>query len=211
LRPQPNTLALSRSAHAPVELRGDPPSVPWSSSSFCRVRCLDELRLLTSNAGHPLLCPQPLCFAWSELTGLCTLQPELLHRRPKASLRPHHCSSAPESPLEVSKLHMPLISRALPYRLCNCSSEQVCATATPPRRRPSYFGAHALMSCPRSCPLCHLEPSRALPSAPWPLARLRPRLRRTSVTGASGASAGCQGTLPVLAVGSRAFIRDRAA
>jgi hypothetical protein len=29
------------------------------------------------------------------------MQPELRRRRPKASLRPRRCSSAPESPLEV--------------------------------------------------------------------------------------------------------------
>jgi hypothetical protein len=43
-----------------------------------------------------------------------TMQPELHHFSTQASLRPHCCSSIPESPLEVRKLPTPLISRLLP-------------------------------------------------------------------------------------------------
>jgi hypothetical protein len=107
------TLHLSRTARAPVELRRGPSSVLWPPSSLCRVCCLDELRLLASNARHPLVCPQPLCFARSTLTGLFTVQPKLRHHRLKASLRPRCCSSAPESPLEVSNSPTPLISHVL--------------------------------------------------------------------------------------------------
>jgi hypothetical protein len=95
LCPQSNTLApLSRTARAPVQLRRGPPSIPWPPSSFYRVCCLGELCLLASNTRHPLVCPKPLCFARSALIDLFTMQPELYRRRPKASIRPRHCSSA---------------------------------------------------------------------------------------------------------------------
>jgi hypothetical protein len=57
LRPQPNTLALSRTMRAHVELHRGSSSVLWPSSNFCRVYCLGELCLLASNARHSLVCP----------------------------------------------------------------------------------------------------------------------------------------------------------
>jgi hypothetical protein len=122
--PSADTLApLSRTARTPVELHRGPPSVPWPLSSFSRVCCLGDLCLLASNTRHPLVCPQPHCFARSTLISLFTEQLELHRHGPKASLRPHCCSSAPESPLEVSKLSTPLISRVLPCCPRNRSSE----------------------------------------------------------------------------------------
>jgi hypothetical protein len=158
-----------------VELRRDLPSVPWPSSSFYHVCCLSEFRLFANNGGHPLVCPQPLCFARSALTGLQPVQSKLRRRRPKASLRPRRCSGAQEFPLEVSDSPTPSISRVLLYHPRNCSSEQVCATARPPRRRPPLFGAPALVLFPRPCPSCHPKPSRALLSAPGPPQRGRAR------------------------------------
>jgi hypothetical protein len=122
--PSADTLApLSCTARTLVELHRGPLSVPWPLSSFSRVCCLGGLCLLASNTRHPLVCPQPLCFARSMLTGLFIEQLELHRHRPKASLHPHWCSSDPESPLEVSKLSMPLISCVLPCCPCNRSSE----------------------------------------------------------------------------------------
>jgi hypothetical protein len=60
LRPQLKSLALSRSVHAPVELRRRFATVPWPSSSVCHVRCLDELCPIARTPGHPLVCSQPL-------------------------------------------------------------------------------------------------------------------------------------------------------
>jgi hypothetical protein len=85
---------LSLALHAPVQLRRGPSSIPWPPTSFCHVCCFGELRLLNSNARHPLVCPKPLCFARSALISLFTVQPELCRRRPKASLCPRRCSSA---------------------------------------------------------------------------------------------------------------------
>ena len=93
---------LSRSAHTTVELRRSSTAGLWPSSSVCRVRCLGGLCPFASNAGHPLVCPQPLYFTRSTLTGVLPVQPELRRRRPEAPLRPRRCSSAPEFPLEVS-------------------------------------------------------------------------------------------------------------
>jgi hypothetical protein len=66
---------LSRTTHAPVELRHGPSSVSWLPSSSCHVRCPGELRLLANNARHPLVCSLPFCFSRSTLTGpFSTLQ-----------------------------------------------------------------------------------------------------------------------------------------
>jgi hypothetical protein len=109
---------------------------PWSSAV---IRCPFHGRCRASATFVASVSPQPLFFARSALTGFFTLQPELRRHRPKASLRPCHCSRAPESPLEVSKLPTPLISHALPCRPRNCSSEQVCTTAMPPHRTPPLW------------------------------------------------------------------------
>jgi hypothetical protein len=196
------SLSLSRSAHAPVELRRSSTVVLWPSSSVCRIRCLGELRPFASNAGHSLVCPQPLYFARSALTGVLPVQLKPHHRRPKASLRPRRCSGAPEFPLQVRPPPCPYfpicchVPRVIAHR-----SKSAASWSAP-------SGAPSLVSCPRSCPSCHLEPSCALPSVPWPPARPRPCLRRTSTVGASGATAGGHGTLTVLVVGSRVSIRD---
>jgi hypothetical protein len=118
--------------------------------------------------GHPLVCPQPLCFARSALTDFLPMKPKFHRHRPKASLRPCRCSGAPNFPLEVSKSPTPLIYLVLSYRQHNCSPEQVCVVARPPRRRPPLSVAPESVQCPRSCPPCHTEPSGALPSAPGP-------------------------------------------
>jgi hypothetical protein len=110
------SLSLSRTACVPVELHRGSPSVPWPPSSFYRVCCLGEFRLLASNARHLLVCPSP-----SVSPGPCSST--FPHRRPKASLRPRRCSSAVESPLEVSNSTTPLIFRVLPYCPRNRSLE----------------------------------------------------------------------------------------
>jgi hypothetical protein len=154
------------------------------------------------------VCPKPLCFAQSTLTGVLPVQPKPRCRRPKASLRPRRCSSALEFPLEVSNSPMPLISHVLPCRPRNCSPEQVRAAARPPHSRLPLSGVPTLVPRPRPCPPCHLEPSYVLPSVLWPPTCPRPRLRRTSIVGASGATTSGHGTLTALAVGSRWSIRD---
>jgi hypothetical protein len=56
--PSTNTLApLSRTTRTPVELRHGQLSIPWPPLSFSHVCYLGELRLLASNARHPLGCP----------------------------------------------------------------------------------------------------------------------------------------------------------
>jgi hypothetical protein len=163
---------LSHSTRAPVELHRDLLLVPWPPSSVCRIRCLGELCFFASNVGHPLVCPQPLCFARSTLSGLLPVQPKLRHCRPKASLCPHHCSGAPEFPLDVSNSPTPLVSLVLPCRLCYCSPKQVCATARPPHGRPPLFGV-----VPTIVSVMPPKPSRALPSALGPSTRPRSHLR----------------------------------
>jgi hypothetical protein len=140
----PHSLALPRSVAPPVEhprplslalcvrreARHGPPPVLWPSLSLCRTRCFGELRLFASNVGHLPVCPQPLRFVRSTLTDILPVQPKPRRRRPEASLCPCCCSSAPESPLEVSNPHA-LISRLLLCHPRNCSPEQVCATVGP--------------------------------------------------------------------------------
>jgi hypothetical protein len=103
-------------------------------SSVCCVRCLGELPLFASSAGHPLVCPQPLCFVGSALTGVLHMQPKFHRRQPKASLPSRCCSSAPEFPLEVSNPPVPLFPRLLPCPSSDCSPEQVSPVVGPLRR-----------------------------------------------------------------------------
>jgi hypothetical protein len=49
--------------------------------------------------------PKPFWFARFMLTGVLPVQPKPHRRRPEAYPRPRRCSSAPESPLEVSNPH----------------------------------------------------------------------------------------------------------
>jgi hypothetical protein len=118
LRTQPSTLALSlalraRPGSSAAAHRG-PPLVLQSPLSLCRACCLGEFCLFVSSSRHPSVCLQPLWFARSTLTGILLVQPKPRHRRPEASLRPHRCSSAPESPLEVSNPPMHLFPQLLP-------------------------------------------------------------------------------------------------
>jgi hypothetical protein len=92
------------------------------------------------------------------------------------------------APLEVSNLPMPLISHLLPWCMRNCSLEQVCAAALLLYRKPPLFSAPAPVSCPRLCPPCHPEPSRALPSVLGPPTWPRSRLRRGFTAKSCGAT-----------------------
>jgi hypothetical protein len=63
---------LSRSARASRELRHHPPSTDVVLRSPSRPRpvpCHGEFRLAVSCSRHPSVCPSPLCFVWSALTG----------------------------------------------------------------------------------------------------------------------------------------------
>jgi hypothetical protein len=128
LHPQPNTLALSRSTRAPVELRCDPPS-------FCGRR---------------------------RASVVSVALPKTRRRRARASLRPHHCSSAPEFPLEVRNSPMLLISHVLPY----CSHNRSPEWFAPP------LGCSAT-DCHSRVPLrrcrTHDRVRRAIPNLPLPL------------------------------------------
>jgi hypothetical protein len=89
IAPQKTPLApLSHTVRTPVELHRGPPSVPWPSSSPYRVCCPGELRLLTNNTRHPLVCPQPLYFSRFTLTGpsSCSRRPPPLTRGLAVSL-----------------------------------------------------------------------------------------------------------------------------
>jgi hypothetical protein len=72
-RPLSRTHARPRSSDA--ARRGLAP-VLRSPSSPRRSCCLDEFRLVVSNLGHPSVCPQPLRFARSALTGDLPIQSE---------------------------------------------------------------------------------------------------------------------------------------
>jgi hypothetical protein len=86
------------------------------------------------------LCPQPNTHALSlalrapvelhhDSSSFCGCRrasvalPKTCRRRPRASLRPHRCSSAPEFPIEVSNSPMPLFSHVLPCCSRNRSPE----------------------------------------------------------------------------------------
>jgi hypothetical protein len=117
---------LSRTARSPIELCHGPPSVQWSSSSSCCVRCSGEFRLLANNTRHPLVCPQPLYFPRFALTRLLTAQLSLRRHRPGSSWCPRCCSSALGPSLEVTNPPMPSISRLLPCCPRNRSLESMC-------------------------------------------------------------------------------------
>jgi hypothetical protein len=144
------------------------------------------------------------------LTSFLTLQPELQRRRPKVSLRPRRCSSALESPLEVSNPHA-LISSfvALSFARLLFGASRCRRWATPPRSTPS--GAPTPVSCLWLSPPCRSECARAFPQYPRPSQWSCPRLLRDLVVEMGGTAAIRPATLPALAVRSRAFIRDRAA
>jgi hypothetical protein len=182
---------LSRSTHAD---QGAPPPrrrplpVSWPPSRLCPVQCHGELRLTVSCSGHPLVCPLPLCFVQSALTGAIFAQPKSHRRRPEAPSHPRRSPSVPEFALEVSTLPMPLFRQELPQLPRNCSPE----LAAPPRNL-FYCDLHSLVPLCRFCAhgrvrrvalnlfdlfLKSPEPRRGQPS----------RLRRTLAAGPSGAT-----------------------
>jgi hypothetical protein len=74
---------LSHSPRATRELCHRPLSIVVRSATVVEpapVCCLGEFRLAVSYLGHPLVCPSPLWFARSALTGAFLAQPEP-HRR----------------------------------------------------------------------------------------------------------------------------------
>jgi hypothetical protein len=144
-----------------VKLRHGPPFVPWPPSIVCRVRCLGELRRhqrRTPSGFPPTSLFHPVRAHWpspraaeappSTTQGLPVSPPFLKRSR---------------VPSRGEQLPTPLISLVLPCHPRNCSPEQVCAAARPPRCRLPLSGAPTSVSCPRLCPPCHPKPSRALP------------------------------------------------
>jgi hypothetical protein len=80
------------------------------------------------------VCPSPLCFVRSALTGAILAQPEPHRRRPILSLRHHHCFVIPALPLKVSNPLVPLIWSLLLCCSCDCSLELSRATVSSPCR-----------------------------------------------------------------------------
>jgi hypothetical protein len=105
-----------------------PPSCPRP------VPCHGEFCLAVSCSGHPSVCPSPLCFARSALTGAILAQLEPHRHRPVVSLRLPRCSVTPVLPLKVSNPPVPLIWLFLLCCSRDCSSELSCAAVGPPRR-----------------------------------------------------------------------------
>jgi hypothetical protein len=136
--------------------------------------------------------PSPFVFHYSRSLDLHRAA-EGHRRRIKPSSCPCRRSSVSEPSLKVTKLSMPLISHSLPLCVRNCSLEQGCAATMPLRRRPPPSSAFVPVSCPRLCPPCQLEPSRALPSNPGPLVCPCSRLWRGFTAESVCAAAGSQG------------------
>jgi hypothetical protein len=152
----PSHLSLApRAHHRPSR------SVSWPLSNSCLVHCPGELRLLASNARHPLVCPQHLYFPQFALTRLLAAQPCLRRRRPRSSLRPRCCSSPPEPSLEVSNPPMPLISHLLPCCPRNRSPESMCAAVGPLCRGPCPMVP--LRRCRAHGRVCHVTRTRLSP------------------------------------------------
>jgi hypothetical protein len=179
-------LGTSAAAHRSPSFVLRPPSSPR------RARCLGEFCLAMSNSGHPSIRPQSLWFARSALTGVLSVQPELRHRRPEASLHLRHCSGTPVFPLEVSNLPAPLC-------LCYCPGLRVVARwsrFTPSWNHPTVFCAlcaSTLVLCPRLCSPDCPEYAQVLPQVPralpWPLpSSLRDPTARSSGTAAPSTS-----------------------
>jgi hypothetical protein len=94
--------------------RGHGPVPRWPSSPRC-VRCHGEIRLNTSNSGHPSVRPFPLYLSLSASAHLTSIvQSKPCRRRPEASSCPRCRLSVPEPSLKVINLPMPLISHFLP-------------------------------------------------------------------------------------------------
>jgi hypothetical protein len=110
-----------------VELRHGPLFVLWPPSSFCTFVASVSSASSLATRDTFRFAPSPSVSPGSALTGLFIVQPKLRRIRPKASLSLRRCSSAPESPLDVSNSPTPLISRVLPYCPRNRSPELSCA------------------------------------------------------------------------------------
>jgi hypothetical protein len=117
-------LESSATAHRRLSSDLRPSLSPWP---FC---CLGEFCLAVSYSGHPLVCPSPLWFAQSALTGAFLAQPESRRRRPEpeAPSHPRRSPSVLEFALKVSTLPMPLFRQVLPQSPCNCSPELVASS-----------------------------------------------------------------------------------
>jgi hypothetical protein len=70
----PPLLPCARDQTSSTAARRRPLSVLRPPSSPLPVRCLGEFRLAVSYLGHPSVCPFPLCFARSALTGALLAQ-----------------------------------------------------------------------------------------------------------------------------------------
>jgi hypothetical protein len=192
LRPQPNPPALSLSLRAPPESSTTAhrrlSSVLRPSSSSRPVYCLGEFRLAVSYSGHPLVCPSPLWFARSALTGVFLAQPEPRHRQPEAPSQPRRSPSVPEFALEVNTLPMPLFRQVSPQSPHNCSLELVAPSRD--------FSHHDMRSLAPPCRFCaHGRVRRVALNVPDPFLkpiephRGRPHcLRRALAVGLSGAT-----------------------
>jgi hypothetical protein len=87
---------LPRSARVTRDDQRAPPPPTVDCRPFCdrrRARArpvcyLGEFRLTVKYSGHPLVCPSPLWFFQSALTGAFLAQPEPRRRRPEAPSHP---------------------------------------------------------------------------------------------------------------------------
>jgi hypothetical protein len=195
LRPLTNPLALSLSLSLPtraessatVRCRLLPVLRPPSRS--CPVPCHGEFCLAVSCSGHPSVCPSPLCFVRSTLTGAILAQPEPRRRRPVASLRLCRCFVTPTLSLNVSNPPVPLIWSFLFCCSRDCSPELPRAAISPPhcglrplvplRQREGHGRVRqTVLIVPRLAPK-PLVPHRGRPSRIW----------RVLAAGPSGATA----------------------
>jgi hypothetical protein len=168
------SLALSARAESSTTARRRLLPVLRSPSRLCPVPCHGKFRLAVSCSGHPSVCPSPLWFIRSALTGAILAQPKPRCRRPVASLRLRRCPLTPALPLKVRNPPAPLIWSSLLCCSCDFSSELSHAAVSPPRRvqhilvLPRRHDTHgrvrqtALMSTPELAPK-PLEPRRGQP------------------------------------------------
>jgi hypothetical protein len=176
LRPQPSTLALT------LALRARPWNSAEGSPPFCGRR--------RASVAFVALVSFPPSLATRDTSRLapailiCPVRAhrhfpyaaEARRRRPEPSLHPRRCPDAPEFPLEVSNLLVPLFLLLSPWFSRDCLSE--------PRFAPS--GALAPVLCPRLSPPCRPKCARVLPQPPRALLWPCPRLRRDLAAGTSG-------------------------
>jgi hypothetical protein len=110
----PHSPHITRASKDIAVVRRNPVCVLRSPSSPRCVCCLGELRLITSDLGHPSVRSLPIYFPRS------TPQ-QLHHHRPEASPRPCRRSKVPVLSLKVTNLTLLLISPSLPLSMCNHS------------------------------------------------------------------------------------------